>query len=66
MMSGIKDMPMNTFSKRLLEPDVNTIFYCFANNELPPENLNFRIIRIPQNGLKLSPPSFELEGEEFQ
>ena len=53
-------------SKRLLEPDVNAIFSCFATNKLPPEHLNFKIIRIHHNAMKLSPPSFEFEGEDFQ
>ncbi|KAL3811186.1 hypothetical protein ACHAXA_002750 [Cyclostephanos tholiformis] len=52
---------MNTGAKRLTEPDVQTVFSCLWNNQQPPQRLKFRIIRVPQNGLKLSPPSFEFD-----
>lgn len=63
MMSGINAIPTTKVSKRLKEQDATTIFRCLANNEPPPENLNFKIIRIPRNAMKMAPPSFEYEGE---
>jgi hypothetical protein len=57
-------MPLiSTAAKRLTEPDVHTVFSCLRSNQQPPQRLKFRIIRVPQNGLKLSPPSFEFDGE---
>jgi hypothetical protein len=54
---------ISTAAKRLTEPDVQTVFSCLWSNQQPPKRLKFRIIRVPQNGLKLSPPSFEFDGE---
>jgi hypothetical protein len=56
---------INTAAKRLTEPDVQAVFRCLWSNQQPPKRLEFRIIRVPQNGLKLSPPSFEFDGENF-
>ena len=53
-----------TTMKRLSEEDVRKIFNCVTNNKQPPERLKFKIIRVPQNGMKLSPPSFEFDGEK--
>ena len=53
----------NTAAKRLTETDAKAIFSSLANNEQPPDGLDFRIIKVPQNGLKLSPPSLEFDGE---
>lgn len=57
--------PQNTAAKRLTEPDVQAVFSCLSSNQPAPKRLAFRIIRVPQNGLKLSPPSFEFDGENF-
>ena len=65
MTSGIEAMPTIAASKRLGLDDVNTVFRCLATNQPTPEKLNFKVIRIPHNSLKLSPPSFEYEGENF-
>jgi hypothetical protein len=56
---------INTAAKRLTEPDIQAVFRCLWSNQQPPKRLEFRIIRVPQNGLKLSPPSFEFDGESF-
>lgn len=51
----------NMNNNRLGEKDADIIFSCLANNERPPERLDFNIIRVPKNGQKFSPPSLELE-----
>lgn len=56
---------MESLPKRLTETDVKLIFSCLTNSQQPPTKLRFKIIRVPQNGLKLSPPSFEFNGESF-
>ena len=56
---------MESLPKRLTETDVKLIFSCLTNNQQPPTKLRFKIIRVPQNGLKLSPPSFEFNGKSF-
>lgn len=56
---------MESLPKRLTETDVQLIFSCLTNNQQPPTKLRFKIIRVPHNGLKLSPPSFEFNGKSF-
>ena len=51
----------NSTGKRLLDKDIRAIFSIMSNKEAPQEGLNFSIIRLPQEGTKLSPPTFELE-----
>ena len=51
----------NSTGKRLLDKDIRAIFSSMSNKEAPQEGLNFSIIRLPQEGTKLSPPTFELE-----
>lgn len=48
--------------RRLTNEDVRTIFDCVYNDKIPDdERLKFKIIVVGQNGMKLSPPSFEFE-----
>jgi len=50
--------------KRLKDEDVNMIFECLRDSTKPvPSHLDFRIVPVGPNGLKLSPPSYEFEGK---
>lgn len=51
--------------RRLSDADVETIFSCIRLNTLPPESLNFRIVPVGSEGLKLSPPSYKFDGKLF-
>lgn len=48
--------------RRLSDADVRAIFECLHDAHPVPSHLNFSIVRVGPNGLKLSPPSFEFEG----
>jgi len=52
---------MMTLAKRLHEDDAKGVFESIADNEEPPQGLDFKIIRVPKNGLKLSPPSLDFD-----
>ena len=56
----------NRRRQSLSQADVRAIFSCINNNGHPPDGVDFRIIVIPKfggnNGLKLSPPPYEYEG----
>jgi hypothetical protein len=49
--------------RRLSDCDVRSIFESVHNNTLPPSHLRFQIVPVGVDGLKLSPPSLEFEGE---
>jgi hypothetical protein len=49
--------------RRLSDEDVRAIFESVHNNHRPPPHLQFKIVRVGPEGLKLSPPSYEFEGE---
>jgi hypothetical protein len=49
--------------RRLSDDDVRAVFEAVHNNSTPPEHLPFQIVPIGSDGLKLSPPSFQFEGE---
>ena len=49
--------------RRLSDGDVRAIFESLHGSSQPPPHLNFQIVPVGPNGLKLSPPSFEFEGE---
>ena len=51
----------NSTGNCLLDKDIRAIFSSISNKEAPQEGLNFSIIRLPQEGTKFSPPTFELE-----
>ena len=44
---------------RLSHEDLKVIFDCVANNEMPPSDLGFKVIRLPLQNSKISPPPFE-------
>lgn len=52
-------------ARRLSNDDVKKIFDCVHNNREPPQRLAFQIVVVGQNGMKLSPPSFEFEGKNI-
>jgi hypothetical protein len=52
-----------TTIRRLSDDDVRSIFESLHGGSPPPSHLNFSIVPVGQNGLKLSPPSFEFEGK---
>jgi hypothetical protein len=49
--------------RRLSDADVRAIFESLHGNGQPPSHLKFQIVPVGANGLKLSPPSYEFEGE---
>ena len=49
--------------RRLSDADVKAVFDCVHNDRPPPANLSFQIVNVGPTGLKLSPPSYEFEGE---
>lgn len=49
--------------RRLSDKDVRSIFESLHHSRPPPAHLKFQIIPVASNGLKLSPPSYEFEGE---
>lgn len=48
--------------RRLSDTDVRTIFESVHHNRHPPSHLNFRVVPVGSDGLRLSPPSYEFEG----
>jgi hypothetical protein len=48
--------------RRLSDTDVRAIFESLHGNSPPPPHLEFQIVPVGPNGLKLSPPSYEFEG----
>ncbi|KAL7469133.1 hypothetical protein ACHAXS_009384 [Conticribra weissflogii] len=48
-------------SRCLSRDEAKSIFSCIRNNVRPPKSLRFRIIVVPNDALKLSPPAFEYE-----
>lgn len=46
---------------RLSKEELKTIFGCIENNEPPPPELSFRVIQLPLNNSKISPPPFEYD-----
>ncbi len=53
-------------SRCLSRDEAKSIFSCIRNNVRPPKSLRFRIIVVPNDALKLSPPAFDYEGEYNQ
>lgn len=51
--------------RRLNPDDVKQIFDSLHKNKLPPEKLNFSIVAVGANGMKLSPPSYEFQGRHI-
>jgi hypothetical protein len=49
--------------RRLSDDDVRAVFEAVHDNRQPPTHLQFQIVPVGPEGLKLSPPSFEFEGE---
>lgn len=49
--------------RRLSDDDVRAIFECLHHCTPLPERLEFTIVPVGPNGLKLSPPSYEFEGK---
>ena len=49
--------------RRLSDEDVRAIFESLHGSHLPPPHLKFHIVPVGADGLKLSPPSYEFEGE---
>lgn len=49
--------------RRLSDDDVRAIFECVHNNTNAPSHLPFQIVPVGTDGLKLSPPSFQFDGE---
>ena len=51
-------------TRRLSNEDVMTIFDCVHNNVIPKDKrLWFQIVIVGPNGMKLSPPSYQFDGE---
>jgi hypothetical protein len=48
--------------RRLSDEDVRAIFECVHNNMLPPVHLQFQMVPVGPEGLRLSPPSYQFEG----
>lgn len=47
--------------KRLSDDDVRAIFESLHGNHMPPIHLDFKIVPVGPDGLRLSPPSYEFE-----
>ena len=54
---------MTTSIRRLSINEVKSLFDCIYKNKFPPKDLQFKIVLVGSNGLKLSPPSYEYKGE---
>jgi hypothetical protein len=51
-----------TAVRRLADDDVRSIFECLHHEAPLPSHLRFSIVPVGPNGLRLSPPSYEFEG----
>ena len=51
--------------RRLSDLDVRAIFEAVHQNRPPPSHLEFRIVPVGPDGLKLSPPSHQFEGTKI-
>ena len=49
--------------RRLSDDDVRAIFECLHHQAPLPDHLQFTIVPVGPNGLKLSPPSYEFESK---
>lgn len=52
--------------RRLSDEDVRSVFEAVHDNRQPPSHLQFQIVPVGPEGLKLSPPSFEFEGKRIK
>jgi hypothetical protein len=50
-------------ARKLSDRDVNAVFRCIHENLPLPDSLRFWIVPVASDGMKLSPPPFEFEGE---
>ena len=50
--------------RKLENDDVRAIFESLHDNKPPPPGLNFRIVPVDSDGLRLSPPAHEYEGKK--
>lgn len=48
--------------RRLSDDDVRAVFESIHENRQPPDHLQFQIVPVGPDGLKLSPPPFEFAG----
>ena len=55
---------MTTTVRKLENDDVRAIFESLHDNKPPPPGLNFRIVPVDSDGLRLSPPAHEYEGKK--
>ena len=56
---------MASTMRRLSDEDVRAIFESLHGSHPPPSHLKFHIVPVGADGLKLSPPSYEFEGENI-
>ena len=54
---------MATAFRKLEIHDIRAIFESLYDNKPPPEGLDFKIVRVGSDGLRLSPPPHEYEGK---
>ncbi len=54
---------MTASNRRISINEVKSVFDCVTKNKSPPKDLQFEIVLVGSNGLKLSPPSYEYKGE---
>ena len=54
---------MATAVRKLENEDIRAIFESLHDNKPPPPGLNFQIVSVDSDGLRLSPPAHEYEGK---
>lgn len=56
---------MATAVRKIENDEVRAIFESLHDNKPPPPGINFKIVPVDSDGLKLSPPSHEYEGKSL-
>lgn len=54
---------MATAARKLENDDIRAIFESLHDNKPPPPGLDFQIVPVDSDGLRLSPPAHEYEGK---
>ena len=62
-MLAITPTIMATAARKLENDEVRAIFESLHDNKPPPPGLNFQIVPVDSDGLRLSPPAHEYEGQ---
>ena len=61
-MRGAHNLDKMATIRRLSDNDVRAIFESVHHNRHPPPHLQFQVVPVGPEGLRLSPPSYEFEG----